>query len=115
MMVQVLSQEHKFLLLLLTIQLVLFTVTFGTTPDANPTLDYLYGEPGQDWRLMVKQNTKDNVTPTPSDPFGSTLKECILHNTGLSGAENVLIGFREWQYPTSNAYGWDFNRLSSIH
>jgi hypothetical protein len=84
-----------------------FTVTFGTTPDSAPTLDYLYGNPGQDWRLMVKQNTKDDTIPTPAEPFGSAMKECILHNTGLSGAENVLIGFREWQYPASNAYGWD--------
>jgi hypothetical protein len=84
-----------------------FTVTFTSAPDANPTVDYLHGEPGQDWQLKFKRDARDGGNPSYTEPFGSLCKECIIHNTGLSGAENVLIGFREWYYVASPAYGWD--------
>jgi hypothetical protein len=91
-----------------------FTVTFTGTPDANPTVDYLHGEPGQDWRLNFQRNSRSNESPFVSDePFGSACFECILHNTGLSGAENVLVGFREWQYPANPAHGWDLSAYRS--
>lgn len=83
------------------------TVTFTTTPDAAPTVDYLYGADGQDWEIKVDRNTRDNNRLSPDEPFGSDCKEVILHNRGFSGSENVLVGIREWKYPAGNAYNWD--------
>ncbi|MGD9156803.1 MAG: hypothetical protein PVG39_00215 [Desulfobacteraceae bacterium] len=84
-----------------------FTVTFTTTPDANPTIDYVHGDDGQDWEIKYQRNTRDSDKLTPEEPFGSDCEEVILHNRGLSGAENVLIGIREWKYVAGAAYGWD--------
>jgi hypothetical protein len=90
-----------------------FTVTFTGTPDASPTVDYLHGQPGQDWKLMYQRNTRDNGGAGYTEPFGSDCFECVIHNTGLSGAENVLLGFREWYYTPSVAYGWDLTGYTS--
>jgi len=83
-------------------------VTFTGTPTGDVTGDYLYGEPGEDWREEVNRNTEDNTEP-PDNPFGSDCKEVILSNTGISGQESVYIGIREWKYAAGNAYGWNIN------
>lgn len=84
------------------------SITFSSTPTGDVTGDYLYGEPGEDWRQEVYRNTTDSAEPA-LEPFGSTHKEVILSNTGISGQEFVCIGMREWEYPTENAYGWNLN------
>jgi len=89
------------------------TVTLTTTPDANPTYDYVYGEDGGDWEVKINRNTRNGNKTSPSEPFGSNCKEVILHNRGLSGAENILIGIREWQYVAANASGWDLTGFTS--
>jgi len=89
------------------------TVTFTTTPDSAPTVDYLYGADGQDWEIKIQRNTRDNNRLSPDEPFGSDCQEVILHNRGLSGSENVLVGIREWKYPTSNIYNWDMTGYTS--
>lgn len=88
------------------------SVTFDSTPDSTPTCDYLYGDEGKDWELKYQRNTRNDNELSPSEPFSSDLEEndlfeCILHNRGISGAENVLTGFREWKYPGGDARGWN--------
>lgn len=87
------------------------SITFTAAPDAAPEVDYLYGNPGQDWRLLVYRNTKNNGSDlgTQTEPFGSACKEVVLQNTGHSGQENILVGIREWRYLTDSAYGWNLN------
>jgi len=81
----------------------------------NLTGDYLYGNPGADWRIMYERASRDNAaTPVvfatdPSTAAPYACKETILHNTGISGTEDVYIGIREWCYPSGTAYGWDLN------
>lgn len=89
------------------------SVTFDTTPDASPTIDYVYGDDGQDWEVKYNRNTRDNNRSVPGEPFGSTCKEVILQNRGLSGQENVLIGIREWEYLAGDAHGWDLTGYTS--
>lgn len=84
------------------------SVTFSSAPTGNVTGDYLYGDPGEDWREEVNRNTKDGELP-PGEPFGSNCKEVILSNTGISGQEFVCIGIREWTYAAENAAGWNLN------
>jgi hypothetical protein len=85
-----------------------YSITFSGTPDAAPTADYLYGLPGQDWRVLMYENSKDSGSP-PGEPFGSDCKQMVLQNTGNSGLENVMIGFREWFDTSENRHGWDLN------
>ena len=65
------------------------------------------GTPGKDWTQQYMRNTRDATNV--DEPFGSTCKECILTNTGLTGSETVIVGIREWQYTTEGAYAWDIN------
>jgi len=83
-------------------------ITFASAPTGDVTCDYLYGEPGQDWRVLENRNTRDSSSPA-GEPFGSSCKEVILSHTGNSGQEFVCIGIREWTYPAGNAAGWDLN------
>jgi len=85
-----------------------WTMTFTSAPDngTDLTADYLYGAPGADWQLKVQEHAHDNAN---AEPWGAALQQCILHNTGLSGAETILIGIREWKYAAGNGYGWDLN------
>ncbi len=83
------------------------TITFTSEPASSPLFDYVYGEHGQDWELKYQRNTRNNYINSPTEPFGSDLFECILHNNGLSGSENVLIGFREWRRTATDSFGWD--------
>jgi len=78
----------------------------------NVTADYLYGERGADWRVKMNQTTTDDVA---ANPFGAGWNEVILHNTGLSGQENVLVGVREWKYVAGGAYGWDLNGYTAYN
>jgi len=87
-----------------------YAFTFSSAPDSAPTADYIYGAEGQDWRQEVNRNTRSSYSGAVYDePFGSACKEVILSNKGISGAENVIIGIREWQYAADGAWGWDFN------
>lgn len=83
------------------------SITFSTTPDSAPDADYVYGDDGQDWEVKYDRNARDDDKLSPTEPFGSDCREVVLHNRGLSGGENVLIGIREWYYLASAAYGWD--------
>ena len=86
-----------------------YAFTFASAPDAAPTVDYIYGAAGQDWRQEVNRNTRSSYNPTYDEPFGSDCKEVILSNKGISGAESVIIGIREWKYIAGSAWGWDLN------
>jgi hypothetical protein len=87
-----------------------YAFTFGSAPDSAPTVAYIYGAAGQDWRQEVNRNTRSSYNGAVYDePFGSDCKEVILSNKGLSGAENVIIGIREWKYVAGSAWGWDLN------
>ena len=88
-----------------------WTLTFdaGKAPDnlVNITGDYLYGNPGADWRIMYERKSR---TPAGADEsYGEACKETVLHNTGLSGTENVYIGIREHDYVSGGGLGWDLN------
>lgn len=83
-------------------------VTFTGTPTGNVTADYIYGEPGQDWKLEFRRDTQDDGG-VGAEPFGSDCEECILSSKGISGQEWIGVGFREWEYAAGNAAGWDLN------
>lgn len=83
-----------------------YSITFSASPTGTPTADYIYGEPGQDWKELEYYDSEDDNDNTP---WGSSLKTCIFQNTGLSGQEQVMVGIREWQYTGGNAYGWNLN------
>jgi hypothetical protein len=89
-----------------------WTLVFSTAPDnlTSITASYLYGAPGQDWRLKYSRFSRDATT---GNPFGTTAAtdpiECVIENTGLTGAEEVLLGIREWRYVAGAGYGWDLN------
>lgn len=85
-----------------------YSITFAASVTGTPTADYLYGNPGQDWRQLFKRNSQDNAG-IPNEPWGSECKECILHNTGQSGQENILVGLREWKQLSQDKFGWDMN------
>lgn len=74
----------------------------------NLTGDYLYGNPGQDWRVKYIRNTRkaDGIN---DESFTAVCKEVVYHNTGMSGKEDVYIGIREWDYTTGGGMGWDLN------
>ena len=87
-----------------------YSLTFSSAPDAAPTADYIYGAAGEDWRQEINRNTRSSYNGAIYDePFGSDCKEVILSNKGLSGAENVIFGIREWKYVAVSAWGWDLN------
>lgn len=88
-----------------------YAFTFSSAPSAAPTVDYIYGAEGQDWREEVNRNTRSVYTAGDvyTEPFGSDCKEVILSNKGLNGTDNVLIGIREWRYVPGSAWGWDLN------
>ena len=76
-----------------------WTLTFeaGSAPDAvNITASYLYGYPGADWRSCYQRATRDALGADCVFVGTPTCVETILHNTGLSGTEDVWIGFREY-------------------
>lgn len=84
------------------------TAFAGSTGLLETLLAWLAGAAvSTGWTVKYKRNTRDNNKADPSEPFGSDCKECILHNTGLSGTENVLVGIREWKYPAGAAHAWD--------
>ena len=86
---------------------------FDTAPDnvTNITVDYLYGDPGQDWKELMYQDTEDSVGADAG--FGGYCKEWIIHNTGKTGQENVMIGFREWWYSAGDGGGINLNVYTS--
>ena len=91
-----------------------WTLTFeaGSAPDAvNITASYLYGYPGADWRVLYNRVSRNALGA--AETFVNVCNEMVLHNTGLSGTENVWIGFREWDYSAQSAYGWDLNAYTS--
>ena len=82
----------------------------GSTGLLQALLDWLAGGAvSLGWTVKYKRNTRDNNRTAWTEPFGSDCQECILHNTGLSGTENVLIGIREWNYVAGAANAWDLN------
>lgn len=106
-----------------------WVLNFSTAPDngSNITADYLYGNPGADWKELMYQNT-ENKDETDAG-YSGDCKEWIIHNTGKTGQENVIIGMREWWYAAGNGGGlnlnvyttwpspaptdWNFNELSN--
>ena len=70
------------------------------------------GTSGKDWTVEHNDQSRDNDGTTSS--YGSTYKEYILSNTGLSGNENILIGMREYLYVSENLYGWELNGYTSV-
>lgn len=89
-----------------------YSVTFTSTPTGTPTFDYLYGDPGQDWRLLMQQDTQDDSLLDVSWvglPVGEDPTEVIIQNTGKTGTEDIIIGFREWFYKALDYHGWDLN------
>lgn len=93
-----------------------WTLEFSSAPDnlTDITAEYLYGDPGQDWRVLIARNTRDNNNAEISGVWtAGDCKEYILHNTGTSGQENVLVGVREFQHTGSTLYACDLNIYSS--
>jgi len=87
----------------------------GATGLLQALLDFVTGAPGtpgRDWTVLKNENTKDSGDPG-TEPFGSTCKQVVLKNIGLSAVEEVLVGIREWQYLPSNAWGWDLNAYTT--
>ncbi|MDA3788074.1 MAG: hypothetical protein PF503_06230 [Desulfobacula sp.] len=84
------------------------TAFSGATGLLQTLLDWLAGSAASvGWSVKYKRNTRDSNRSAWTEPFGSTCQECILHNTGISGLENVLVGIREWKYPAGGAHAWD--------
>lgn len=104
-------------------------LNFSTAPDnaTDITADYIYGNPGADWKELMYQNTENKDESDAG--FGGDCKEWIIHNTGKTGQENVIIGMREWWYsagsggglninvytawPTPAPTDWNFNEISN--
>lgn len=84
-----------------------YSITFSASVTGTPTADYLYGEPGQDWKQLESTPTTDQNEAAVT--FTVACKEVILQNTGNSGLEQVMVGIREWEYPAQNAAGWDLS------
>jgi hypothetical protein len=95
-----------------------WTLTFeaGSAPDAvNITASYLYGYPGADWRSCYQRATRDALGADCVFVGTPTCVETILHNTGLSGTEDVWIGFREYYLVSAAAYGMDLNAYTAYN
>jgi hypothetical protein len=90
-----------------------YSITFTGTPDAAPTADYIYGNPGQDWREELNRTTRDNGGGGYTEPCTGCI-EVVLSNTGLSGQEDVIIGIRECFYAAGNFYHWDLNGYTTF-
>jgi hypothetical protein len=86
-----------------------WTLEFSTAPDngSDITADYIHGDPGQDWKELLYQDT-ENKDETDAG-FSSDCKEWIIQNTGKTGAENVIIGMREWWYSAGAGGGLNLN------
>lgn len=86
-----------------------WVLNFSTAPDnaTDITADYIYGEPGADWKELMYQDT-ENKDLTDAG-YGGDCKEWIIHNTGKTGQENVIIGMREWWYAAGNGGGLNLN------
>jgi len=65
----------------------------------------------QDW-LILHQRTTRKADGTEAFP-GILLQEVILKNAGVSFKDFVGIGMREWQYPSSQRWGWNLNLYKS--
>ena len=86
------------------------TTFAGSTGLLQALLDWLAGSAlSLGWTVKYKRNSRDGNKAAPDEPWGSTRQECILHNTGITGLENVLIGIREWTYAAGAANNWDLN------
>ncbi len=93
-----------------------WTLVFSSAPKdtTDITADYLYGAMGRDWRQLYSRNTRDDNNVQTTDNWSAgDCKEYMLHSTGTSGQEDVIIGIREWQYTSSNIYSSDLNIYSS--
>jgi hypothetical protein len=86
-----------------------WALVFSTAPDAGSDIKakYIYGEPGRDWEELLYRNTT-NMDGTDAG-FGGGCKELIIRNTGKTGQENVIIGFREFYYDGGSSGGLNFN------
>jgi len=80
--------------------------TLVTWLTSNP------GVSGLDWSLEFDDEARDDDGTTSS--YGSTYREVILYNDGLSGNENIFIGMREFYYISSQLYGWNLNGYTSL-
>lgn len=87
-----------------------YSLTFSGSAT-GVTADYIDGEPGQDWEILMERDSRDDAGIW-TNPWGSDCKEVILRNRGISGLENVMVGLREWQYLGGNAAGWNLNCYS---
>jgi hypothetical protein len=68
--------------------------------------------PGLDWTIEHESESMNNDGETAS--FDGTYKEYILKNTGLSGTEEIFIGFREYAYAAGNEYNIELNGYTSL-
>jgi len=69
------------------------------------------GTPGLDWTVEMNQTICDQYGAEYS---GSPLIEVILSNTGVSGLETIIVGFREYQYASGNEYNIELNGYLSV-
>lgn len=93
-----------------------YSITFSSSPTGTPTADYIYGDPGQDWRELENRNTRDDGSIGDYDePFGSDCKEVVISNTGLSGQETIIIGIRETRYSGGSYYAWNLNLYTTYN
>ena len=69
------------------------------------------GVPGLDWTVEMNQTVRDESGATLS---GSSFREVILSNTGLSGNEEIIIGLREYSYPSTNEYNIELNGYLAV-
>lgn len=68
--------------------------------------------PGLDWQVEMNNPSTDEDQATTS--YDTGYREVILSNVGVSGNENILIGIREYKYPSGNEYSWELNGYLSV-
>jgi len=86
------------------------TTFSGATGLLQALLDWLAGPAvSLGWTVKYKRNSRDSSKTAWTEPWGSLCQECILHNIGITGTENVLIGIREWIYEAGASNAWDLN------
>ena len=70
------------------------------------------GTPGRDWTVELNQNAKNSAGADTS--HGATCKEYVLSNSGYSGNDNVIIGFREGRRAATDLYEISLNVYTSV-
>jgi len=91
------------------------TTFAGSTGLLQALLNWLAGPASSlGWTVKYIRNSREGDKVVQGEPWGSDCQECILHNTGLSGLENVLIGIREWKYAAGASNAWDLNGYTTF-